>query len=119
MPTMDAMRARKLIAQGLLHCGRRPFSLSWVFSIPLFCTSPVEVKTSPSGEGGGVRSGSGGRSTAPLPLRDSGGRQLTLLERRLIEKEGRRRSALRRRSSLFGGCAVDVDSLAPKREALT
>lgn len=119
MPAMDAMRARRLIAQGLLHCERRPFSLSGIFSIPLVCTSRVEVKTSPSGEGGGVRSGGGNLSTDPLPFRDSGGRQLTLLGRRLIEKEDRRRSALRRRSSLFGGCAVDVDSLASKREALT
>lgn len=119
MPTIDARSARKVIAQGLLHCGRLPADFtSCVFSMSFVCIFPFVARIKPKGEDGAVRSGAGGFSSVPFPFRESGGRQLALLDGLLIEKE-RRRSALRRRSSLFGGCADEVESLEVKREELT
>ncbi len=123
MPVMDARRASRVIAQGLFHCGRRPgdvvsggFSMSFVVcaAFPL-----AAVMIRPKGDEGDVWLGDGGGfSIAPFPVRESGGRQLTLLDRRLIEKEGGR-SALRRRSSLLGGgCADETESRAMAAAAL-
>jgi hypothetical protein len=119
MPTIDATSAKKLIAQGLLHGGRRPEApASGAFSVSFVRNSPFAVMIKPRGEDGDVRSGDGRFSIVPFPLRESGTRQLMLLERRLIENEGRL-SALRRRSSLLGGCAEDRESLVLKRVELT
>ena len=119
MPTREARRARKLIAHGLLHWGRRPRGfVSGVFSMSFAGAFPFAVRIKPRGEAGEVRSDAGGFSIVTFPLRGSGGRQLTLLDCRFIDKEGRR-SALRRRSSWFAGCADEVESLVLKRAELT
>lgn len=119
IPTMDATSARKLIAQGLLHGGRRPTApVSGAFSASFACNCPFAVMIKPRVEDDDVRSGDDRFSIVPFPLRGSGNCQLTPLDRRLIEKEGRR-SALRRRSSLLAGCAEGLRSLVRKREELT
>lgn len=119
MPTRDARSARKLIAHGFLHWGRRPKGfVSGVFSMSFVGAFPFAVRIKPRGEAVEVRSEAGGFSIVTFPLRESGGRQLTLLDRRFIDKEGRR-SALRRRSSWFAGCADEVESLVLKRAELT
>jgi hypothetical protein len=119
MPTMDVRSAKKVSAQGLLHCGRLPRDfVSGVFSMSFDCVLPFVARIKPKGEDGAVRSGAGGFSIVPFPFRESGGRQLALLDGRPIENE-RRRSALRRRSSLLAGCADEVESFVVKREELT
>lgn len=120
MPITDATSATKLIAHWLFHCGRRPRSfVSEVFSIPFSATSLSAVRAKPRGEDGDVRTGDSRFSIVPFPLRASEERQLMLLDRRLIESEGRV-SALRRRSRLFEGCADDLDSVVLlQREELT
>ena len=66
-----------------------------------------------------MRTGDTGFSIVPFPLRASKGRQLMLLDRWFVEREGRE-SGLRRRSRLFARCADDVDSVVLlKREELT
>ncbi len=119
MPTREARSARKLIAHGLFHWGRRPRGfVSGDFSMSFVGAFPFAVRIKPRGETSAVRSGAGGFSIVTFPLRESGGRQLTLLDRRFIDKE-ERRSALRRRSSWFAGCADEVESLVLKRAELT
>src|SRR4051812_20866626 len=88
MPTREARRARKLIAHGLLHWGRRPRGfVSGVFSMSFAGAFPFAVRIKPRGEAGEVRSDAGGFSIVTFPLRGSGGRQLTLLDCRFIDKE--------------------------------
>ena len=95
MPTIAATSAEKVIAQGFLHGGRRAgMTVSGVFSTSFVRNSPFAVMIKPRGDEGDVRSGDDRFSTVPFPLRDSGSRQLMLLDRRLIENEGGR-SALR------------------------
>lgn len=88
MPAIDATSASILIPQGLRHRLCRAANMdSCAFSISLVVCTPFAVGIKPRGEGGVVRVGEGGFSV--VPFRSSRVFQLMLVERRLIEEEGR------------------------------